>query len=522
VTRRLAAIGLLLGCGLLTLPAPALAAFPGEEGKIAYSDFGGNDLEIYIMNGDGSDRAPITNNSTGELNPRWSADGKKIVYQTDRDGDYEIFVMNADGSGETRITNNSVDDFNPAWSPYGTRIAFVSNRDGNREIYLIDTDGTNETRLTNNTARDVDPVWSPLGTKIVFASDRAFRGYEGIYTMNTDGSGVTHLPSAEQHVGCNVNTAQYSPDWSPDGQRVAFVDYEDGDPECLESWWHGINTIKADGTNENVIAAEEAGSGMYSPTYSPVGAIAYGCDEGFLCTSYGTHVPNGPGDMDWQPIIANPPGYARPKGAHPTQVRLVPAYAPCTSPNAEHGPPLAVGSCRPVQPASSYLTVGTFDANGAAPNSVGYVNFRYVCNPPAPNPTGLCTDPGEQADVELTASVTDVRNQPNLTDYAGELRVQTTLRVTDRLNLPAGITPATTIDSPFGFTMTCLPTASDSIGSTCSAATHADAVMPGIVLEDKRSVWQLSKVQVYDGGADGDADTAGDNTLFMEQGLFAP
>ena len=43
-----------------------------------------------------------------------------------------------------------------------------------------------------------------------------------------------------------------------------------------------------------------------------------------------------------------------------------------------------------------------------------------------------------------------------------------------------------------------------------------------IAREDKRAVWQLGKVQVYDGGADGDADTAGDNTLFMEQGLFVP
>jgi hypothetical protein len=27
---------------------------------------------------------------------------------------------------------------------------------------------------------------------------------------------------------------------------------------------------------------------------------------------------------------------------------------------------------------------------------------------------------------------------------------------------------------------------------------------------------------VYDGGSDGDADTTGNNTLFMTQGLFAP
>ena len=40
--------------------------------------------------------------------------------------------------------------------------------------------------------------------------------------------------------------------------------------------------------------------------------------------------------------------------------------------------------------------------------------------------------------------------------------------------------------------------------------------------EGKRAVWDISQIQVFDGGADGDADTAGDNTLFAVQGTFAP
>ena len=45
---------------------------------------------------------------------------------------------------------------------------------------------------------------------------------------------------------------------------------------------------------------------------------------------------------------------------------------------------------------------------------------------------------------------------------------------------------------------------------------------PDVVREGKRAVWGLGQVQVFDGGADGDADTAADNTLFAVQGLFAP
>ena len=45
--------------------------------------------------------------------------------------------------------------------------------------------------------------------------------------------------------------------------------------------------------------------------------------------------------------------------------------------------------------------------------------------------------------------------------------------------------------------------------------------MPGVIKEDKRAVWQLGKVQVFDGGADGVVSTAG-NTLFATQGYYTP
>jgi hypothetical protein len=48
-----------------------------------------------------------------------------------------------------------------------------------------------------------------------------------------------------------------------------------------------------------------------------------------------------------------------------------------------------------------------------------------------------------------------------------------------------------------------------------------DAVIPGAVPEGKRSIWQLGRTEVYDGGSDGLAGTAG-NTLFATQGLFVP
>ena len=52
--------------------------------------------------------------------------------------------------------------------------------------------------------------------------------------------------------------------------------------------------------------------------------------------------------------------------------------------------------------------------------------------------------------------------------------------------------------------------------------TTADTLAPGSLVEGKRAIWQSDQVRVYDGGPDGQASTAADNTLFMVQGVFAP
>src|SRR6266540_2776502 len=71
--------------------------------------------------------------------------------------------------------------------------------------------------------------------------------------------------------------------------------------------------------------------------------------------------------------------HPRPRGATPLRASLVPAYKQCTGAgNRTHGAPLALPSCNPPVQESDSLTVGTPDANGAAPNSIGFVLFNVV------------------------------------------------------------------------------------------------------------------------------------------------
>ena len=64
-------------------------------------------------------------------------DGSHIALHSDRDGDLEIFVMNADGSDTIQLTTNSNNDGFPQWSPDGSDIAFQTDRDGRSQFLLL-------------------------------------------------------------------------------------------------------------------------------------------------------------------------------------------------------------------------------------------------------------------------------------------------------------------------------------------------------------------------------------------------
>jgi hypothetical protein len=50
---------------------PARAAFPEQNGKIAYSGYDGNHLQIYTIKPDGGGKRPVTDNATNDEDPYW-------------------------------------------------------------------------------------------------------------------------------------------------------------------------------------------------------------------------------------------------------------------------------------------------------------------------------------------------------------------------------------------------------------------------------------------------------------------
>jgi hypothetical protein len=204
--------------------------------------------------------------------------------------------------------------------------------------------------------------------------------------------------------------------------------------------------------------------------------------------------------------------YVRPKAALTVNASLVPAFQACTSPNRQHGPPLAFGSCNPPAAASGQLTVGAPEVNGEVANSVGSAKYKVI--------VGSAGGP-DDSDVNFSLRITDVRRQGTLADYTGQLQGTTTVRITDRVNGPSQTETGTGSDVELPVTVPCAVTASTTVGSTCSVTTTFDAVTPGSVPEGRRSIWELDRIRVNDGGADGVVATT-PNTLFATQGVFVP
>jgi WD40 repeat protein len=483
----------------LMVPAQASATYPGANGKIAYTSYGGGSGQIWTMSPDGSGKSALI---PGE-DPAWSADGTKLTYECLPGGG--ICTANADGSGTTAGFGECCGpNGSPTWSPDGALIVwqagpFCSHGSCTTpEIWRSDADGSDHIFFRYGS----EPDWSPDGARIAYTTPT--QQVQSVASNNSSSDGGFDA-------GAGLN---YSPSWSPDDD-VAFVSDRDGNYEIYKMDKFGRNQTRLTNDpqqdidpewspNSDKIAFTSNRDGNYDVyTMNPDGSgvTRLTNDPSYDCCS------------DWQPIRAQVP---RPKGATPILVSLVPAAEPCSTPNAQHGPPLASGSCRPPVGSSLSATIGK--------KSRGFVRLDV----PAANPGNGIDD----ADVKVSVSLTDVLRRSDLADLTQDLDMPLPVRITDYDNGGARITPATVkefnyFDNPFRFRVPCAATSDTTIGAACSLQSSVEALVPPslgqqFIQEGKRSIWQLERIALYDGGEDTFPSSFDDNTVLAVQGLFVP
>ena len=236
---------------MLAVHEPAQAAYPGQNGRIAYVSHLPSGLhEIYTMKPNGTDRKQLTDDSVYDTSPTYSPSGTKIAF-VGQGEDEDILVMNAkDGSAKKNLTNTppvngyEVRERDPAYSPGGTKIVFYKEtfRPHDVDLYTLNVNGTGVKQITDYKGKEYSPDWSPSGHRIVFYGYTPTKGL-GIFTIRPDGTDRQLV----------IQDAR-DPVWSPDGRKIAFT--RDGHAYTVNPDGSGVTEVpgppKEDGLSESL------------------------------------------------------------------------------------------------------------------------------------------------------------------------------------------------------------------------------------------------------------------------------
>lgn len=157
--------------------------------KIRFGEHGDLVYDLYRCNAESGDLDRISSNERLEY-PDWSPDGRQIVAAQFQRSGSDLVLMNADGSNLQKLTNfddDNVEVYSPRWSPDGKQVAFsIFRKNGMRDIAAIDIDAKEIHYVTNDSINDRYPIWSPKGDSIIFLSFQ--NGIPNLYAMPATGS----------------------------------------------------------------------------------------------------------------------------------------------------------------------------------------------------------------------------------------------------------------------------------------------------------------------------------------------
>jgi hypothetical protein len=278
----------------LASAGPAAAAFPGRDGRIAFTQPASTrdpdaTFAIQSVRPDGRARVTVTDGSEAAYSPT----GRQLAYV--RNG--TVYVAKADGTKPRAVASGT----NPAWSPDSEQIVLEQGSSGGGDtstgypnLAIVDV-RTGQARELATYAGS--PSWSPAGNYIAFVDFRT-EAFDSIARIRPDGTGrrVVYRPPD--------GWAALAPDWSPTGRAIAFV-RTIGDVSSLVA-------ARPDGTRVRVLSRRRSGTASFiSLAWAPSGTrIAFSAYDGHHRSVYSLParggsprlVAGGGFDPTWRPV----------------------------------------------------------------------------------------------------------------------------------------------------------------------------------------------------------------------------
>jgi hypothetical protein len=174
----------------------------------------------------------------------------------------EIALRDARNLGTRRIGDRAGIERGVRLHPDGNTIVFSRERTNgdpdSTEIFVSTIDGSRaEERLTQDTTADTSPCWSPDGERILWSSERG--GQPRLWLMQRDGSG------AQQFRAAWTGTGELEPDWHRGSGRVVWSERSALDGRLF------LNSATANASPAGVLTQPPGGVivGDTSPRFTP-------------------------------------------------------------------------------------------------------------------------------------------------------------------------------------------------------------------------------------------------------------
>lgn len=157
--------------------------------------------QIYTTDANGANPVKLSARNTHYFTPSFSSDGSRIAFAAFPDGvntsdqaNLEIYMMNADGSAEKRFTADSFKDISPVWKPDNSLIVFTSYTDlafqsiGRSGFRSVDPVRNSINPLMTDINNNIQPRFNPAGDFIFFQRLQFGSGVSKISCIRSDGT----------------------------------------------------------------------------------------------------------------------------------------------------------------------------------------------------------------------------------------------------------------------------------------------------------------------------------------------